>query len=129
MIPVDTKPFAMPSFCFPSFDQQFLSGAVVGIGASVAIYSSYSLWNSRKCSSFFSQGVDKTGTACYESQKMLNDYLLFHYGTKQDNMFWDFGPHNGLEFPKRCAELCLKHYKNQLAQSESAKLKVSEQPT
>ncbi len=40
----------------------------------------------------------------YESEEILAQYLLFHYGTPEQQMPWDFGPTDGLNFPARCAE-------------------------
>ncbi len=40
----------------------------------------------------------------YEDSKVLGEYLLFHYGRDEDLMPWDFGPGNGLGFPKRTVE-------------------------
>lgn len=44
-------------------------------------------------------------TSSYESEEILNQYLLFHYGSADEQMPWDFGPENGLNFPVRCVEL------------------------
>ncbi len=38
----------------------------------------------------------------YESNELLHQYLLFHYGTGQEQMPWSFGPDQALEFPVRC---------------------------
>ena len=38
----------------------------------------------------------------YESDELLHQYLLFHYGEAEDQIPWEFGPQNGLEFPGRC---------------------------
>jgi putative 4-mercaptohistidine N1-methyltranferase len=38
----------------------------------------------------------------YESDELLHQYLLFHYGDADEQMPWSFGPRNGLEFPVRC---------------------------
>jgi len=37
----------------------------------------------------------------YESAKLLNEYLLMHYGSKEDLMPWEFGPANAIGFPAR----------------------------
>jgi putative 4-mercaptohistidine N1-methyltranferase len=39
----------------------------------------------------------------YESQKLLNEYLLFHYGQAHEILPWTFGPKEALFFPTRCA--------------------------
>ena len=47
----------------------------------------------------------------YETQKLLHEYLIFHYGSAKENLRFDFGPKDSTDFPKRCADLCLKYYK------------------
>lgn len=37
----------------------------------------------------------------YESPRLLAEYLLFHYGTAEEIMPWDFGPRESLHFPVR----------------------------
>ena len=37
----------------------------------------------------------------YESQALLNEYLLFHYGSADEIMPWAFGPREALDFPLR----------------------------
>lgn len=43
----------------------------------------------------------------YETQLMLNEYLLFHYGSDQDQMPFSFGPLNSINFPVRCVSDCV----------------------
>jgi 5-histidylcysteine sulfoxide synthase len=43
----------------------------------------------------------------YESQQMLHDYLLLHYGPTEDTMPYAFGPRDATDFPTRCAQLVL----------------------
>jgi len=43
----------------------------------------------------------------YESQQMLHDYLLLHYGPAEDTMPYAFGPRDAIDFPTRCAQLVL----------------------
>lgn len=38
----------------------------------------------------------------YENQRVLQEYLLFHYGEDSANMPWPDGPQGGLRFPQRC---------------------------
>lgn len=40
----------------------------------------------------------------YESNQVLQEYLLFHYGKAEELMPWSFGPKSGLDFPRRCIE-------------------------
>ena len=37
----------------------------------------------------------------YESAQLSGEYLLFHYGSKEDLMPWMSGPVNGIDFPLR----------------------------
>ncbi|MCB0325746.1 MAG: methyltransferase domain-containing protein, partial [Bdellovibrionales bacterium] len=41
----------------------------------------------------------------YETETSLQEYLLFHYGTKEDVLPYDFGPATALEFPIRTVAL------------------------
>lgn len=43
----------------------------------------------------------------YESEPLLAQYLLFHYGEPQDVLPYRFGPHDALDFPVRCVRECL----------------------
>ncbi len=38
----------------------------------------------------------------YENPQILNEYLLFHYGTEAQVLPYDFGPRTALNFPVRC---------------------------
>jgi len=38
----------------------------------------------------------------YETEQLLNEYLLFHYGTAEELLPFDFGPKSALDFPGRC---------------------------
>lgn len=40
----------------------------------------------------------------YESEKLLGEYLLFHYGQAHEVMPYEFGPSEALDFPKRLVE-------------------------
>lgn len=68
----------------------------------VAIFSTYKWLRERR---------RRNKSSVYESQKLLNEYLVFHYGTKEEVLKYDFGPKDSLDFPKRCADMCLKHTK------------------
>ncbi len=43
----------------------------------------------------------------YESERLLNEYLLFHYGALPDILPWDFGPRDSIGFPVHCVRECL----------------------
>ena len=38
----------------------------------------------------------------YETDRLVAEYLLFHYGTPEDVMPWDFGPRDAVDFAARC---------------------------
>lgn len=40
----------------------------------------------------------------YESERLVWEYLLFHYGKGEEVLPWAFGPQEALDFPKRIAE-------------------------
>ena len=39
----------------------------------------------------------------YETDELLHQYLIFHYGTAEDQFPYTFGGSDALDFPKRCA--------------------------
>ena len=43
----------------------------------------------------------------YETQELLVQYLLFHYGSEEDQLPHKFGPVDALNFPTRCVSECL----------------------
>ena len=38
----------------------------------------------------------------YETEKLLEEYLLLHYGSPETVLPWAFGPREALDFPARC---------------------------
>ena len=38
----------------------------------------------------------------YETDKLLEEYLLLHFGKPEEVLPWEFGPAEALEFPARC---------------------------
>jgi len=45
----------------------------------------------------------------YETDALLSQYLLFHYGKKKDVFPFDFGPVDALDFHSRCVEFLIKN--------------------
>jgi SAM-dependent methyltransferase len=41
-------------------------------------------------------------TNVYESDILVDQYLLFHYGTAEDQLPYSFGPREALFYPTRC---------------------------
>ncbi|MBI3851800.1 MAG: putative 4-mercaptohistidine N1-methyltransferase [Verrucomicrobia bacterium] len=44
----------------------------------------------------------------YETDRAVAEYLLFHYGSPEEVLPYDFGPLNALNFPARCISECLE---------------------
>ncbi len=44
----------------------------------------------------------------YETEKLLNEYLLFHYGADEEVLPWPGGPLDALDYPQRCVAECLE---------------------
>ena len=53
-------------------------------------------------------------TNVYETSSQLNQYLWLHFATKEDMDFPEFLPENGLEFPLRCAQVCVDFCSNKV---------------
>ncbi len=43
----------------------------------------------------------------YESEKLLAEYLLFHYASADEILPYEFGPRGALEYPARCVSECV----------------------
>ena len=50
---------------------------------------------------------DYRGMNIYESDKLLAEYLLFHYGSAEEILPYKFGPCGALEYPARCVSECV----------------------
>lgn len=48
-------------------------------------------------------GMAESGNV-YESDELVEQYLLFHYGESEDILPWQFGPYDALGFPQRCVQ-------------------------
>ena len=46
----------------------------------------------------------------YETDLLVNEYLLFHYGTAEDQLPYAFGPKEALFYPVRCVSEFLPGY-------------------
>jgi len=54
----------------------------------------------------------KRGINLYETSQLFHEYLLFHYGSPEDVLHFDFGLQSSLDFQKRCSDLCMKYVKD-----------------
>jgi putative 4-mercaptohistidine N1-methyltranferase len=43
----------------------------------------------------------------YESDKLVGEYLIFHYGALSEVLPWESGPSSALEYPARCVSECV----------------------
>jgi len=46
--------------------------------------------------------------ASYESEQVLSEYLLFHYGKAEEILPYDFGPAEALDYPARVVRECIQ---------------------
>ena len=53
----------------------------------------------------------------YETEEALAQYLLFHYGSPEEILPYDFGPKNSLEFPINLVKIGLKNFNNKQARA------------
>lgn len=53
--------------------------------------------------------MDFVRESYYEESCVLNEYLLFHYGTPSAILPYSFGPSDALNFHTRCVDLLVKH--------------------
>ena len=44
----------------------------------------------------------------YETDKLVSEYLLFHYGEPNEVLPWDFGPASALNYAVRCVSECVE---------------------
>ncbi|XP_052769682.1 uncharacterized protein LOC128209616 [Mya arenaria] len=84
-------------------DHRYFVFGAFGVTASIAIYSTYKLNSERR---------KRRQENVYESEKLVNEYLVFHYSSQSETLKYDFGPKDSLEFPRRCAELCLESFQD-----------------
>jgi putative 4-mercaptohistidine N1-methyltranferase len=51
-------------------------------------------------------GLEKSGNP-YETDRLLNEYLLFHYGSEAEVLPYPFGPREALGYAVRCVRECV----------------------
>ncbi|CAL1532145.1 unnamed protein product [Lymnaea stagnalis] len=84
-------------------DHKYLAISAIGLSTGIAAYAVYR--------SKYPAPLSKSAASdVYESKKLLSEYLVFHFGTPDQLLPFQFGPKDSLDFPKRCADLCLKYY-------------------
>lgn len=85
-----------------NIDHKFFAIPVFAATAALAVYSTGRLLAMKR---------KQKKENVYETAEQLNNYLHLHYGSENEAMKWDFGPKSDLDFPKRCADLCIKYWK------------------
>ena len=63
-----------------------------------------------------------SGSQVYESNRAVYEYLLFHYGHKNDIFPYALGPVDALEFPARSAKICSNYVKTNSVQTRALDL-------
>ena len=89
-------------------DHRILAGSLIAVSAGIAAYSSYKLWSLKRSRRHHGN------SEVYETQKSLHEYLIFHYGLKNELLQYDFGPQDVLDFPKRCADMCMQYFQQKV---------------
>lgn len=87
---------------------KYIVGAASVIGGGLLCYATYRFLRSR-LKNVLETSPNKNQNV-YESEKLLNEYLTFHYGGPAVNCVQETGPKNGFEFPARCSDLCIKYF-------------------
>ena len=82
-------------------DHKTMAMSAIALTSGLAVYSTYKYYSLRR---------QKHKENVYESEKSLSEYLVFHYGSRQDLLPYSFGPHDSLDFPKKCADICMKNF-------------------
>ena len=82
-------------------DHRFLVLGAFGVNAGISLYLTCKLRSERS---------RRQLENVYESTKLVNEYLVFHFGSPSEILRYDFGPQNSLDFPKRCADLCIANF-------------------
>ncbi|XP_071962127.1 uncharacterized protein [Antedon mediterranea] len=84
-----------------NYQHYFIGGALL-VSSGVAAYSTYKLLSLQKSIDANKEATD------YESEKVLSEYLVFHYGAPHEVLRYSYGPKDALDFPKRVADECLR---------------------
>lgn len=84
---------------FLGVDHKWIAVCSLSLTSGIAIFSTYKWLSTRK---------HQAKKNVYETEKLVNEYLAFHF-CEEKNVRRDLIPSNALDFPKRCADLCLQH--------------------
>ncbi|XP_071485595.1 uncharacterized protein [Diadema antillarum] len=81
-------------------NRHYIVGAALLATSSVAAYSTYRLLTNEQ--------RRKKNDNKYETEQLVNEYLVFHYGAPEEVLAYSFGPRDALDFPRRVAEEALQ---------------------
>lgn len=81
-------------------NRHYFVGAALLATSSIAAYSTYKLLRYDESRS----DVENK----YETEKLVNEYLVFHYGAPEEVLRYSFGPRDALDFPRRVADEALQ---------------------
>ncbi|XP_041467987.1 uncharacterized protein LOC121418274 [Lytechinus variegatus] len=80
-------------------NRHYFVGAALLATSSIAAYSTYKLL------SHDDSRLEVENK--YETEKLVNEYLVFHYGAPEEVLRYSFGPRDALDFPRRVADEAL----------------------
>nr|XP_039263367.1 uncharacterized protein LOC120339330 isoform X1 [Styela clava] len=86
--------------------KKYFVGAAFVIGGGLTFAAAYN-YASSQCV-LFNQLPNEENK--YETKKILNEYMMFHYGDRETICKHVSAPLDGYDFPVRCAQLCVKHF-------------------
>ena len=85
---------------FLCHNRHYIVGAALLATSSIAAYSTYKLLTNDQ--------RRENEENKYETEKLVNEYLVFHYGAPEEVLRYSFGPRDSLDFPRRVAEEALR---------------------
>lgn len=100
-------------FSIPCFDEKhniIMGGSWISTGDEASVYARYAFRRH-----FFQhlgfrivKAMGSPSSDVYETNNMLSEYLLMHYGKPEDIFPYKNAPHDALNFPQRCVEKCVR---------------------
>lgn len=95
--------------CFDGKHDMLLGGSWISTGNETSVHARYGFRRHFFQHAGFRVVRPILKANVYETETSLHQYIHFHFGKPSDLLPWEFGPTAALEFPKRCADLCIKH--------------------
>ena len=76
--------------------------AVFGLGEAAAVAGALYAWIKAKDAGYHEENP-------YEMEKVVNEYMGFHYAPPSEYVTYPSAPKDALDFPNRCFAACKKH--------------------